>query len=285
MEKRMVREIGMMVVHSPSTPVLEVDLKLAQKLKLDCVEVLPRWKQLPVANQIQNQIQDHGLKVWSVHGPWGGQSIEALRVDLSDTDPIRRRESMSDLLWAMDWSAELGASVVVVHPGGLSQPEDLAERSAVLSENLQTLADEALARSLKLGLENMPKGVYPGSSMADLYQIVKHLNHAALGLVLDTGHAQLSQTIRSETAAASELLFSTHLHDNNGKSDSHLIPGEGVVDWQEFHKAIDEIGYNGPFILECVKILRQRPEIPDSLLGLLNFWRDQPTSITQSDSE
>ena len=26
-------------------------------------------------------------------------------------------------------------------------------------------------------------------------------------------------------------VISTHLHDNRGRTDDHLVPGKGVVDW------------------------------------------------------
>ena len=47
-----------------------------------------------------------------------------------------------------------------------------------------------------------------------------------------------------------------HLHDNNGESDQHLIPGQGTIPWGEVFKALKEIGYSGDFTLEADAFLK-----------------------------
>lgn len=255
------RRLGLMVVHSPKGPLLEHDLGLASMLGATCVELLPQWHSLPEAAVVREVIENSGLSLWSVHGPWGGQAISAARVDLADVNDQLRQISIDDVLRAMDWATRLGAKVVVVHPGGLSAPEELAERTENLTQSLDRLSVEARSRNIRIGLENMPRGVYPGSHMAELAGIVRAVNRpAALGLVLDTGHARISGDLCEETLAAQGLLISTHVHDNDGRSDSHRPPGEGVIKWPAWFAALEQIGYPGPIMLECVKALRERPE-------------------------
>lgn len=256
------KQFGLMVVHSPKGPILKHDLNLAHSIGATSVELLPRWSDLPNPAEIRHQIEDSGLLLWSVHGPWGGQSIKAMKVDLSDLNHSSRRDSVDDVLQALDWSAALGAKVVVIHPGGLSAPEDMIQRSDNLSESIDLLSREAAARGLRLGLENMPRGVFPGSRMSDLAGIIRLIGHNALGLVLDTGHAQISGDLCEETIAAEGLLLSTHVHDNDGRSDSHRPPGEGVINWPAWFASLDQINYTGPIMLECVKALRECPEPP-----------------------
>ena len=255
------RALGLMVVHTPKGPLLEHDLGLAARLGASLVELLPQWHSLPEPGPVRETIAQSGLTLWSVHGPWGGQAIAAARVDLADLNSRLRQDSIDDVLRALDWSARLGAGLMVVHPGGLSAHEDLAERTERLTQSLDSLSLEAESRNIRIGLENMPRGVFPGSRMADLAEVVRQINRpAALGLVLDTGHARISGDIREETLAAQGLLISTHVHDNDGRSDSHRPPGEGVLDWPAWFAALDEIGYSGPILLECVKALREGPE-------------------------
>lgn len=268
---RLSKQLGLMVVHSPKGPILRHDLNLAKSLGATFVEMLPRWNDLPDPAEIRHQVADSGLQLWSVHGPWGGQSINATKVDLSDLNHSYRLDSVDDVLRALDWSAALGAQVLVVHPGGLSAPEDLSQRSDKLSESIDLLSREAAARGLRLGLENMPRGVFPGSNMADLARIVRLIGHDALGLVLDTGHARISGDLCEETIAAEGLLISTHVHDNDGRSDSHRPPGEGMIDWPAWFASLDRINYTGPIMLECVKALRDRPEPPTA--EWLGWWR------------
>ena len=42
-----------------------------------------------------------------------------------------------------------------------------------------------------------------------------------------------------------------HVHDNLGKNDDHMVPFSGVIDWKDYRKALDEIGFDGVFSLEA----------------------------------
>ncbi len=249
-----------MVVHSPLRPVLATDLSIAQNLGASCVEVLPRWNAIPPASDLADTITRSGMEVWSVHGPWGGQAIQAWRVDLADTNPRLRQESADDALRAADWAAALGAKVLVLHPGGLSDANDFDRRADGLCESLDRIVRSVRGTGLRIGVENMPKGVYPGSRMADLATIVRRIGQLEIGLVLDTGHAHISADIVSETLAAKDLLISTHVHDNDGRADSHQPPGAGSIDWPRWFEALNAIGYSGPIMLECIRALRERNE-------------------------
>ena len=258
--------LGLMVVHSPVRDILSHDLAMAMQIGAELVELLPRWSELPAALEVRHQIRDSGLKLWSIHGPWGGQSVQAGRVDLSDPDPRRLSESQDDVRLAIDFGLSLGAEVMVLHPGGLSEPSEFGQRREILTESLAMLVAHVAGSPMRLGVENMPNGVYPGSRMKDLHEIVQAIDNKQLGLVLDTGHANITADVVSETAASGQFLISTHVHDNNGKSDSHLPPGEGTVKWADWLQFLEELGYCGPVMLECVKYLRERIAKPDESL-------------------
>jgi sugar phosphate isomerase/epimerase len=78
-------------------------------------------------------------------------------------------------------------------------------------------------------------------------------------LALDTGHANLTATVVQETHAAGAWLASTHVHDNNGRQDAHEPPGHGTIDWPAWGRALDDIAYSGPIMLECIRSLRKNP--------------------------
>jgi len=46
------------------------------------------------------------------------------------------------------------------------------------------------------------------------------------------------------------LLKCTHIHDNNGKSDQHLMPFYGTIDWKAYINVMRDIGYDGTLSLE-----------------------------------
>ncbi len=200
------------------------------------------------------------MQIHSAHGCWGGQSIRASRVDLASTEADTWTVSVDDLKRCVDWLQAAGGSCLVVHPGGLSERDDLAIRLETLGRGLVALADHARGTGVTLCVENMPPGVHPGSRMLELFDLVVAIDRVEVALALDTGHAHISADLVSETLAAGKRLNTTHVHDNDGRQDAHLPPGLGSIDWAAWAEALDAIEYRGPIVLECIKHLRDRPD-------------------------
>jgi len=267
------RLLGTMVTYGYPDIGLDDELALATRIGASVLEILPMWNLLPDAALIRARAAEFGLGIHSAHGSWGGQSIRAARVDLGSTNPAVHRDSIDDLKRCLDWLGEAGGTCLVVHPGGLSSPGAQLPRRDALASALLELADHAQASGLVVCVENMPPGVYPGSRMADLAELLADLDRPALALAIDTGHANLVSSAGAETRAAAARLATTHVHDNDGRQDTHLPPGTGTVDWPDWHRSLDEIGYGGPVMLECIRHLRKNltdlnRELLDSLLSL-----------------
>jgi sugar phosphate isomerase/epimerase len=247
------------------------ELDLAIQIGASLLEILPEWGRLPDPVLVRRQSADRGLSIHSAHGCWGGRTIRARRVDLGSLDPSTHRESIDDLKGCVDWLAAAGGRYLVVHPGGLSVASEQLERRKMLASGLSKLAEHARGSGVIACVENMPQGVYPGSRMAELTEILRELDHPHLALALDTGHANLTASPAEETLAAGSFLATTHVHDNNGRQDSHEPPGHGTIDWPEWGRALDAIGYRGPIILECIRFLRHNPSSlkPEVLAGLV----------------
>jgi sugar phosphate isomerase/epimerase len=250
---------------------LEPELDLALRIGAETLEILPDWSRLPDPVELRRRTGERGLAIHSAHGCWGARTIGASRVDLGSLDSETHRESLDDLRRCADWLLEAGGRVLVIHPGGLSAPEELEKRRDSLARGLVALADHASGCDLLVCVENMPPGVFPGSQMADLHQLVSDLDRPQVALALDTGHAHLSAELASETLAAGARLRTTHVHDNGGSRDTHDAPGYGTIDWRGWGLALDEIGYRGPIVLECVRQLRDEPErfLPQIIAPLL----------------
>ncbi len=45
-------------------------------------------------------------------------------------------------------------------------------------------------------------------------------------------------------------IVTTHLHDNHGEKDEHLLPGEGTIDWDAAVKTLRAIPEELPLVLE-----------------------------------
>jgi sugar phosphate isomerase/epimerase len=48
----------------------------------------------------------------------------------------------------------------------------------------------------------------------------------------------------------SGLLVTTHVHDNRGKTDDHLAPFEGAIDWDAALMTLRKVGYEGTLLFE-----------------------------------
>ncbi len=260
------RALGTMVAYGFAGLDFTAELALASRLGATVLEVLPDWRGYPDPKAVRAPVADAGLSVHSAHGCWGGRTIRASRVDLGSCDPSTHLATIDDLKRCVDWLAEVGGRYLVVHPGGLSEPDQAEARRDSLARGLMELAEHARGPGIILGLENMPPGVHPGSRMADLFDLIRELDRPELALALDTGHAHITATAESETVATGRHLGTTHVHDNDGRQDLHLPPGLGSIAWDAWRKALDAIHYRGPIMLECIRHIRRNPQCLDSSL-------------------
>ena len=254
------RPLGTMVAYGFERGSVAFDLDIAREIGASCLEILPDWSRYPDPAVMRSLASDRGLAIHSAHGCWGGTTIQAARVDLGSLDPATWRASVEDLKRCLDWLRAAGGVHLVVHPGGYSAPEDFLARREALRLGLIALADHAIDSGMIVCVENLPPGVNPGSQMADLAALVAEIDRPEVALALDTGHANIVASAASETLAAGSWLRTTHVHDNNGRSDTHEPPGKGTVDWASWVAALDAIAYRGPIMLECIRKLRESPE-------------------------
>ena len=267
------RALGTMITYGYPEIALEDELEVAARLGAAVLEILPEWSRLPDPTLVRRRAIDRGMSIHSAHGCWGGRTIRAPRVDLGATDQAAWLRGVDDLRRCVDWLAEAGGTCLVVHPGGLSDPADRPSRRAAIARGLLELGEHAMAAAgpgVRICVENMPPGVHPGSRMADLAELLRELDHPRLALALDTGHANLTMGVAAETLAAGSLLATTHVHDNNGRQDAHEPPGRGTIEWPAWGAALDDIGYEGPIMLECIRILRHDESgyVPEVLRGI-----------------
>ena len=123
------RLLGTMITYAYRAIELRDELELARGLGASVLEILPGWSAFPDPLALAVRVQDHGFKIHSAHGCWGGQSIRARRVDLGSIDPFTHQESIDDLMRCVDWLAAAGGTCLVVHPGGLSDEAEQPRRA------------------------------------------------------------------------------------------------------------------------------------------------------------
>jgi sugar phosphate isomerase/epimerase len=102
--------------------------------------------------------------------------------------------------------------------------------------------------NVQVALEVIPN---PLSSAAALSHLIEEeLEGVDVGVCLDYGHAHLMGDLGEAVETLSGHLWTTHVHDNHGKRDEHLVPFSGTIDWDAAMMATQKIGYDGALILE-----------------------------------
>ncbi len=70
------------------------------------------------------------------------------------------------------------------------------------------------------------------------------------GFCWDTGHNLCYTPNENLGKLFGKKLMYTHLHDNDGKSNLHLLPFDGINDWESILKAVRDADYGGTLNLE-----------------------------------
>ena len=99
---------------------------------------------------------------------------------------------------------------------------------------------------MRLALENRSVGYT--CEPERLVGLMKDLDDANVGVVIDTGHRNLSGDPAAALRTIGEYLITLHLHDNHGQEDEHLLPGRGNIAWDEVVHALRSIDYAGVFM-------------------------------------
>ncbi len=208
------------------------------------------------------------LGVHAVHTPFSGLRIA--HPTLGDPEEWRRVVGAS-----IRQAGMLGAAVAVVHPSSHREPLEPEQRQASWESARRLVADLveiAEQAGVRVVLENMVgQGRWRvGLSLAEL---VEAFPDPRVGFCLDTGHSALNGLDPAdEVRAAGSRLGSVHAANNDGKSDLHLLPNRGVIDWARVEAAFAEVGYAEPLVLETAG----RGD-PDAVLAELSaLWRELP---------
>jgi sugar phosphate isomerase/epimerase len=157
---------------------------------------------------------------------------------------------------ALEISAALGVKWAVMHPvsGEGGSALDGGENLAANHEAFDWVVEYAGKRGLGIAFENMADGAGRrrfGSSAEELAALADSYQGARVGVCWDTGHAHRVYT--DQIPAIKKLgprIKATHINDNIGTTDLHLLPFLGTVPWEGVMETFREIGYEGDLIYE-----------------------------------
>jgi sugar phosphate isomerase/epimerase len=202
---------------------------------------------------IRGALEELGMHASSLHGPiteslsggkWGP------RYSLATTDRAARDRALRETEAALEAARKLGAGHLVLHlgvPDAAGQEPGDNNREAAL-KSINHLAEVARPLGVRLALEVIPNRL---SSAASLVQVIEEeLELPDVGICLDSGHAFMTADLVEEIETSSGFLIATHLHDNNGAEDDHMVPFEGGIDWPAALMSLQKVGYEGALLFE-----------------------------------
>lgn len=193
-----------------------------------------------------------GLRLDSVHAPIAeglAGTVWGPPLSIASGDAAARTRAVDETLAALALARTVPYRHLVVHlgqPDAAPGPHGDNNRDAVC-RSIDTLREAAAAARVKLALELIPNRL---STAAALVRLLDDLDLRDAGVCLDFGHAFLGGDLVDAIETVSGALLTTHVHDNRGVTDDHLVPFEGRIDWNQALFACQKVGYDGVWTLE-----------------------------------
>jgi sugar phosphate isomerase/epimerase len=161
-----------------------------------------------------------------IHAPYHGMNIASLHEGI-------RRASVGVMTDCFVIAAEIGAPVVM-HPGyhAWEMEKEAADRQ--FQKSLHELQSAAADRSVTFWFENMADMNYFHFRTPDDIPLLD-----GTGFTLDCGHANLNHCLQGFLAASFSHM---HIHDNDGRRDTHNAVGEGNIDFFPVMEALRRTG-------------------------------------------
>ena len=203
--------------------------------------------------ELAEWLADTRLVLHSMHAPifdgltqgkWVGSYSNAAG------DEARRRAAIAEAHAALRVAERIAYRYLVVHlgmPTAEHVPPDDNQRDAA-RRSVEELIPLAEAMNVRVALEVIPNALSGAAALVRM--IEEDLEGLDVGICLDYGHAHLMGDLGEAIETVSGHLLTTHVHDNGGRRDDHLVPFAGRIDWNMAIVETQKIGYDGVMMLE-----------------------------------
>ncbi|MCL2321188.1 MAG: sugar phosphate isomerase/epimerase [Oscillospiraceae bacterium] len=183
--------------------------------------------------EIPDLARSYGLQVENIHTDYES-------THLIWTDKLGWEDVVKRYLKNVDDCYNNEIETMVLHltdRGNQPEPNDLGV------DRLKRIVDLAERRGVNIAIENLRKSEY-------LSFVFDKINSNKLKFCYDSGHENIFSKNGYLLDKFGNKLICLHLHDNDGTSDQHRIPGEGTIDWSNICKKLRDNDYKGSITLE-----------------------------------
>ena len=166
---------------------------------------------------------------------------------LCSLNEVVRRDSVRYIQGAIDTARKFGSPSVSICPGMTLYGEDPKDGWAQLRRSIVELVDYTEGSDLALLIEPAHKAESTLiRTVAEGLRMIDEIGSERLGILLDTGHANLNgENLAEVVRQLAGVPLHIHIDDNTGDGDAHLIPGDGSIDFGPFAQALKATGYDG----------------------------------------
>ena len=238
---------------------VEEFLSILVSQNLQYVELKCDWRACDPELLDQSAIREWGelLHSYALHPSLHACYIDLNRASLSD---LVRTASIKRVTKCVQFAAEIGASYVTIHPGKFSRDHhrSLFPRAYDRAiESINELARASEKQNVMLALENAPNGTDQGVLIdpETMKACLDSIDSRMVGILLDLGHAH---THGLDPLAFLRLLSphicALHIHNNDGRNDSHNPLYEGKMNYPSLLNGIAAIPDHYPIQIEMHKM-------------------------------
>jgi sugar phosphate isomerase/epimerase len=209
---------------------------------VQAIESLARW------------LDETGLRLHGIHAPITDRldkgDVWGRTYSIASSDPARREEAIREVNIALDIVRRIRSDVVVLHlgvpdaqkPGAGDNSRDAVRRS------VETIGELTAIAGIRLALEVIPNALSTPDALVRLLE--EDFAENRLGICLDFGHAFMMGDVVDSVEQVAGHLVTTHVHDNHRRTDDHLAPFDGAIDWPAAMMAVQKVGYEGTLVFE-----------------------------------
>lgn len=173
--------------------------------------------------------------------------------DVASLDENVRQKGLDFMKKMIDAIANMGGGMIggTVHgywpstlPEGLDSKKPCWDQSI---KSLKELSPYAGDRGVQLNIEVINRfEQFLVNDSHEALAYVKEVDHPACRILLDTFHMNIEEdSFGDAIRRVGPHLASIHLGETNRKT-----PGKGRMPWKEIKEALDDIGYDGPMVME-----------------------------------
>ncbi|HEY3739359.1 MAG TPA: TIM barrel protein [Bryobacteraceae bacterium] len=261
------------------------------RVELYCARQHFDYRDKAQIGELGHWFRDAELKVLSAHSPvhsdtFSGRSGPESHLNITETRKANRIQVVDEIKRAIEVSETIPFTYFIQHLGVEYDEYDERRLDAAFT-SLEELNLFARQRGVEILLENMNSGM----ASAERLDHFNNVTHLKLKYCFDVGHAhRMPGGVAGEFEIMRPGVKVVHVHDNNGKEDSHSFPfapatADSGVAWQKLMHLVRRGASNAALVLETSERHESANPLDDARRTFERLASLKPLEDERSESE